>query len=94
MSIDKAVEVISATFSKMSQPTRSRILTRTVFLEENVCPHLSDKPIVEKGYIYNLSFFCVYMWSMGAIFQNLNPSVTLKMGSRSPKSNGVKVTKI
>ena len=51
-------------------------------------------PIVEKGCIYNLYFFLVCMWSMGAIFQNLSPSVTLKMGSRSPKSNGVKVTKI
>ena len=27
------------------------------------------------------------MWSLGAIFQNLSPSVTMKMGSRSPKSN-------
>ena len=32
--------------------------------------------------------FCVCMWSMGVIFQNLSPSVTLKMGSRSPKFNG------
>ena len=38
-------------------------------------------------------FLCV-MWLMGAIFQNLSSSVTMKMGSRSPKSNGVKVTKI
>ena len=49
---------------------------------------------LKKGCIYNLSFFCVCMCSMGAIFQNLSPSVTLKMGSRSPKSNGVKVTKV
>ena len=35
--------------------------------------------------IIYLFFACV--WSMGAIFQNLSPSVTLKMGSRSPKSN-------
>ena len=38
--------------------------------------------------------FRVCIWSMGAIFQNLSPSVTLKMGSRSPNSNEVKVTKI
>ena len=43
---------------------------------------------LKKGCIYNLSFFCVCIWLMGAIFQNLSPSVTLKMGSRSPKSNG------
>ena len=30
--------------------------TRTVFLEENVCPP-PIRPIVEKGCIYNLSFF-------------------------------------
>ena len=47
-----------------------------------------NKPIVEKGCIYNFSFyFCGCVWSMGAIFQNLSPSVTLKMESRSPKSN-------
>ena len=45
-----------------------------------------NRPIIEKGCIYNLSF-CVCVWSMGAIFQNLSPSVNLKMGSRSPKSN-------
>ena len=27
------------------------------------------------------------VWSIGAIFQNLSPHVTLKMGPRSPKSN-------
>ena len=58
------------------------------FRRKTYVPHLSDRPIVKKGCIYNLSFFCVCMWSMGAIFQNLSPSVTLKMGSRSPKSNG------
>ena len=30
---------------------------------------------------------CVYVWSVGAIFQNLSPSMTLKMGLRSPKPN-------
>ena len=49
-------------------------------------PTSLNRPIVEKGCIYSLSFF-VCAWSMGAIFQNLSPSVTLKMGSRSPKSN-------
>ena len=44
--------------------------------------------------VVSIISFCVCMWLMGAIFQNLSPSVTLKMGSRSPKSNGVKVTKI
>ena len=38
-------------------------------------------------------FLCVCVVD-GAIIQNLSPSVTLEMGSRSPKSNGVKVTKI
>ena len=38
-------------------------------------------------------FLCVYVVD-GVIFQNLSPSVTFKMGSKSPKSNGVKVTKI
>ena len=46
-----------------------------------------NRPIVEQGCIYNSSFFCVCVWSIGAIFQNLSPSVTLKMGSRSSKSN-------
>ena len=50
-------------------------------------PTSLNRPIVEKGCIYNLSFFWACVWSMGAIFQNLSPSVTLKMGSRSPKSN-------
>ena len=65
--------------------------TRTVFSEENVCPpapHPSlNRPIIEKGCIYNLSLFFACVWSVGAIFQNLRPSVTLKMRSRSPKSN-------
>ena len=51
---------------------------------------LSLKKVVSIIYL----FFCVCMWSMGTIFENLSPSVTLKMGSGSPKSNGVKVTKI
>ena len=51
-----------------------------------------NRPIIDKGCIYNLSFFfvCVCVCVVdggGAIFQNLSPSVTLKMGSRSPKSN-------
>ena len=50
-------------------------------------PTSLNRPIVEKGCIYNLSFFFVCVWLMGAIFHNLTPSVTLKMGSRSPKSN-------
>ena len=50
---------------------------------------LSLKKVVSIIYLY----FCMYVVD-GAIFQNLSPSVTLKMGSRSPKSNGVKVTKI
>ena len=49
-------------------------------------PTSFNRPIVEKGCIYNLSFF-VCVWSMGAIFQNLSPSMILIMGSRSPKSN-------
>ena len=47
-------------------------------------PTSLNRPIVGKGCIYNSSFLCV--WSMGAIFQNLSPRVTLKMGSKSPKS--------
>ena len=50
---------------------------------------LSLKKVVSIIYL----FLCVYVVN-GTIFQNLSPSVTLKMGSRSPKSNGVKVTKI
>ena len=50
-------------------------------------PTTLNRPIVEKGCIYNLSFVCVCVWSMGASFQNLSPSVTLKMGPKSPKSN-------
>ena len=48
-----------------------------------------NRPIVEKDCIYTLFFFFFFLlvWSIGAIFQNLSPSVTLKMGSRSPKSN-------
>ena len=60
-------------------------LTRTVFLEENMFLISLNRPIIEKSCIYNLSFcvcVCVCV-SMGAIFQNLSPSVTLKMGSRS-----------
>ena len=53
-------------------------------------PTSLNRPIVEKGCICIFFFFffrvCV-VWSMGAIFQNLSPSVTLKMGSWSPKSN-------
>ena len=69
--------------------------TKAVFSEEYVCPptyqtDLSLKKVISIIYL----FVCVCMWSMGAIFQNLSPSVTLKMGSRSPKSNGVKVTEI
>ena len=41
-------------------------------------PTSLNRPIVEKGCTYNLSFF--FAWSMGAIFQNLSPSMTLKMG--------------
>ena len=49
-------------------------------------PTSLNRPIIEKGCIHNLSlFFCACVWSMGAILQNLSPSVTLKMGS--PKSN-------
>ena len=48
-------------------------------------PTSLNRPFVDQGCIYNLSFLCV--WSMGAIFRNLSPGVTLKMGSRSPKSN-------
>ena len=67
--------------------TSFTILTRTVFSEENVCPPpVGTDLIVEKGCFYNLSFYVCGL-SMGAIFQNLRPSVTLKMGSRSPKSN-------
>ena len=63
--------------------------TRTVFLEENVCPppvrtDLSLKKVVSIIYLFCV---CVCVWSMGAIFQTLSPSVTLKMGSRSPKFN-------
>ena len=44
-----------------------------------------NRPIVE--IVCNLFFFFfVCVWSMGAIFKNLSPSVTLKIG--------VKVTKI
>ena len=50
---------------------------------------LSLKKVVSIIYL-----FCVCMWLMGAIFQNLSPNVTLKMGSRSQKSNGIKATKI
>ena len=47
-------------------------------------PTSLSRPIIEKGCIYNLSFFlCVCVWSMGAIFQTLSPRVTLKMGPRS-----------
>ena len=42
---------------------------------------LSLKKVVSIIYL----FFCVCMWSIVAIFQNLSPSVTLKMGSWSPK---------
>ena len=45
-----------------------------------MCPTNLNRPIVEKGCIYNLSFLCVCVWSIGAIFRNLSPSVTLKMG--------------
>ena len=49
-------------------------------------PTSFNRPIVEQVCIYNSSFLeCV--WSMGAIFQNLSPGVTLKMGSRSPNTN-------
>ena len=57
-------------------------------------PNYQTDPSLKKVVSIIYLFFCVCMWSMGAIFQNLSPSVTLKMGSRSPKSNGVKVTKI
>ena len=50
-------------------------------------PTSLNRPIVEKSCIYNLSYFFVCVWSMVAIFQTLSPSVTLKMGSRSPKPN-------
>ena len=48
-----------------------------------------NRPIVEKGCIYNLPFFFSFGVCVvdGGIFQNLSPSVSLKMGSRSPKSN-------
>ena len=49
-------------------------------------PTSLNRPIIEKGCMYNLSFCVCVCVVMGAIFQNLNPSVTLKMG--------VKVTKI
>ena len=48
-------------------------------------PTSLNRPIVGKG-IYNLSF-CACVLSMGAALKNLSPSVTWKMGSRSPKSN-------
>ena len=57
------------------------------FRGKRMSPTSLNRPIVEKGCIYNLSFFVRVCVSMGAIFQNLSPSVTLKMGSRSPKSN-------
>ena len=53
----------------------------------SLIPISLNRPIVEKDCIYTLSFFFLRVWSMGAIFQNLSPSVTLKMGSRAPKSN-------
>ena len=60
--------------------------TRTVFSEENVCPQpVWTDLLLEKVVSIIHLFLCV--WSMGAIFQNQSPRVTLKMGSRSPKSN-------
>ena len=59
-----------------------------MFSEENICPPLvwTDLSLKMVVFIIYLFFFaCV--WLMGAIFQNLSPSVTFKMGSRSPKSN-------
>ena len=51
-------------------------------------PTSLNRPIIEKGCIYNLSsFFCVCVVNGGPFFQNLSPSVTLKIGSRSLKSN-------
>ena len=55
-----------------------------------MCPTSLNRPIVEKVCIYNFFCVCVCVWgggSMGAIFQNLGPRVTLKMGSRSSKSD-------
>ena len=57
-----------------------------MFRGKCMSPTSLNSPIVDEGCIYNLSFFaCV--WLMRAIFHNLSPSLTLKMGSRSPKSN-------
>ena len=48
-----------------------------------------NRPIVEKGCIYNLSLcVCACVCTVdGGLFHNLSPTVTLKMRSRSPKSN-------
>ena len=49
-------------------------------------PTSLNRPIIEKGCIYNLSIFLRVFGQWGAIFQNLSPSVTLKIGSRLLKS--------
>ena len=76
--------------------------TRTVFSEENVCPTPPpprpptttttttttslNRPIVEKSCIYNL-FFCFRVCGRLGHFRKCKPSVALKMGLRSLKSN-------
>ena len=57
-------------------------------------PTSLNRPNIEKGCTYNLFiYFILFFFFLhvcgrwGHIFQNLSPSVTLKMGSRSPKSN-------
>ena len=86
------INLLSADFSFTQHAKHQRAeQTRTVFSEANVClpPVWTDlllKKVVSIIYLFFFFFFaCV--WSMAAIFQNLSPSVTLKMESRSPKSN-------
>ena len=77
-----SVEINPGKQTNLLQPNYIRNRTRAVFSEENVCPppvwtDLSLKKVV--SIIYGFVFACV--WSIGAIFQNLSPSATLKMGS-------------
>ena len=49
-----------------------------------MCPTNLNRPIVEKGCIYNLSFVCV---CLKGPFSKSKPKCDLENGSRSPKSN-------
>ena len=50
-------------------------------------PTSLNRPIVENGCIYKSPFFVCVCGGWGSFSKILSSSVTLKMGSRSPKSN-------